>query len=242
MRSNERRGDPGNARSLSLVLPLTSGTILDETTLTTYRRLLEEGGAHRSVELVVAGAEAELSAATQVVDGVGFAVDGVTLVSTGGGDWDELARAGLSVAAGDHLMVLDVKRHYAAESLLGVLEPVASGRSELAVAVPPGGGFDRLGLVPLQLGLGLASRMVLGSSDVFSGLFVLRRSLWERGGRLLSASGSSLVLELLLRRPSRCVDVPAAVGPEFRRQRFQFQDLRPLKHVLDGAVMAACRG
>jgi dolichol-phosphate mannosyltransferase len=76
--------------------------------------------------------------------------------------------------------------------------------------------------------------MVLGSSDVFSGLFVLQRSLWERGGRRLTASGSSLVLELLLRRPSRCVDVPVAVGPQFRRQRFQFQDLRPLKHVLDG--------
>jgi dolichol-phosphate mannosyltransferase len=76
--------------------------------------------------------------------------------------------------------------------------------------------------------------MVLGSSDVFSGLFVLRRSLWDRGGRALAASGSSLVLELLLRRPSRCVDVPVAVGPEFRRQRIQPQDLRPLKHVLDG--------
>src|SRR5262249_3260322 len=73
----------------------------------------------------------------------------------------------------------------------------------------------------------------LGSSDVFSGLFVLRRSLWERGGRRLSASGSSLVLELLLRRPSGCVDVPVPVGSQFRRQRFQFQDLRPLEHVLD---------
>jgi dolichol-phosphate mannosyltransferase len=30
------------------------------------------------------------------------------------------------------------------------------------------------------------------------------------------------------------VDVPVAVGPLFRRQRFQPQDLRPLKHVLDG--------
>ena len=39
------------------------------------------------------------------------------------------------------------------------------------------------------------------------------RSLWERGGRSLGASGSSLVLELLLRRPSRCVDVPVPVGP-----------------------------
>jgi dolichol-phosphate mannosyltransferase len=234
MRSNQRRGTATDAGSLSLVLPLTGGTVLDETALTNYRRLLEDMGAYQSVELIVAGAETDLSAATESFDGDGLATDGVRLVSTDGGDWSDLARAGLSVATGDHLMVLDVDRHYAAESLLGVLEPVAMGDSELAVAVPPRNGFDRLGLPPLQLGLGLASRLVLGSSDVFSGLFVLQRSLWERGGRRLTASGDSLVLELLLRRPSRCVDVPVAVGPQFRRQRFGLQDLRPLKHVLDG--------
>ena len=91
-----------------------------------------------------------------------------------------------------------------------------------------------LGGNPIQAGLGLASRMVLGSSDVFSGLFVLHRSLWERGGRPLGSSGSSLVLELLLRRPSRCVDVPVRVGARFRPQRLHPRDLRPLKHVLDG--------
>jgi dolichol-phosphate mannosyltransferase len=213
---------------------LTRGTVLDETTLTGYRRLLEEVEAYQPVELVVAGAEADLSSATQFGDGDGLARDRITLVSSDGGDWTELARAGLSVATGDHLMVLDVERQYASESLLGVLEPVATGHSELAVAVPLRGEFDRLGLGPLQRGLGLASRMVLGSSDVFSGLFVLRRSLWEQGGRRLNSSGSSLVLELLLRRPSRSVDVPVPVGPQFRRQRFHLQDLRPLKHVLDG--------
>ncbi len=87
---------------------------------------------------------------------------------------------------------------------------------------------------PIRAALGLASRMVLGSSDVFSGLFVVSRRLWDKGGRSLVASGPTLVLELLLRRPPRCVDVPVPVGPEFRAQRFQFQDLRPLKHVLDG--------
>jgi dolichol-phosphate mannosyltransferase len=30
------------------------------------------------------------------------------------------------------------------------------------------------------------------------------------------------------------VDVHVPVGPRFRRQRFQLQDIRPLKHVLDG--------
>ena len=76
--------------------------------------------------------------------------------------------------------------------------------------------------------------MVLGSSDVFSGLFVAPAVALGAGRPATGASGSSLVLELLLRRPARCVDVPVPVGPQFRRQRFQLQDLRPLKHVLDG--------
>ncbi len=77
--------------------------------------------------------------------------------------------------------------------------------------------------------------MVLGSSDVFSGLFVLRRSLWERGGRLLAASGSSLVLELLLRAP---LPLRGCAGTRSDRDSAgsgsSSQDLRPLKHVLDG--------
>src|SRR5207248_9661125 len=66
------------------------------------------------------------------------------------------------------------------------------------------------------------------------GLFAVRRSVWEQEGRTITASGSSLVLELLLRRPARCVDVPVAVGHRFRSQRMGLRDLRPLKHVLDG--------
>lgn len=227
MRSHEQRGMAGITGTLSLILPLPPGSIPDRPTLAGYRRLLEGMATDRSVEIVVAGAGADLVAAAGIVDGDGRAGDSVTLVGAEGGDWNELARAGLFAASGDHLLVLDLGRHYAAESLLDVLEPVAAGRSELAVAVPPGGG-------PARMGLGLASRLVLGSSDVFSGLFALRRSLWDRGGRHLSSSGSSLVLELLLRRPARCADVPVPVGPRFRRQRLQVQDLRPLKHVLDG--------
>jgi dolichol-phosphate mannosyltransferase len=232
MRSNERPDGATATERLSLILPLPPGTVLDNRLLTDYRRLLEGEGTYKSVEIIVSGAEDDRSAMN--CEGGGPSASGITLLRTDGGEWSDLARAGLSVATGDHLMVLDLERHYAPESLLGILEPVSSGEAELAVAVPPRGRFARLGVAPLQSSLGLASRMVLGSSDVFSGLFVLRRSLWERGGRRLTASGASLVLELLLRRPRRCRDVPVPVGPQFRRQRFQLQDLRPLKHVLDG--------
>ncbi len=234
MRSSERPEVARPTGSLSLILPLTHDAVLDERLLTDYRHLLEQEGAHGPVEIVLAGAESDLASAERLDGAVEPGRGGVRFVRTEGGDWDELARAGLDVAAGDHLLVVDLRRHYRPESLLGVLAPVVDGRSELAVAVPPHGRFHRLDLPIVQGGLGLVSRLVLGSSDVFSGLFALRRSLWERGGRTLTASGSSLVLELLLRRPSRCADVAVPVAPQFRRQRFQFQDLRPLKHVLDG--------
>jgi dolichol-phosphate mannosyltransferase len=234
MRSNERPAVATPNGSLSLILPLTPGTVLDERILADYRRQLEGEGGYRSVEIILVGAEADLSSIERDGEATGAAMGGITLVGTEGGDWSGLARAGLAVAAGDHLMVVDLERHYRPEALLGVLAPVATGDFELVVAVPPRGRFHRLDLPVLQRGLGLVSCLVLGSSDVFSGMFALRRSLWERGGRPLASSGSSLVLELLLRRPARCKDVPVPVGPQFRRQRLQFQDVRPLKHVLDG--------
>src|SRR5262249_52318611 len=125
-------------------------------------------------------------------------------------------------------------RHYAPESLQRVIDPVRLGRSELAVAVSTSRRSRLVRWSDARFGLGLGSRLILGSADVFSGLFAMPRSVWEQGGRSLRASGSSLVLELLLRRPARCVDVPVAVGERFRSQRMGLRDLRPLKHVLDG--------
>ena len=236
MQSNEPCDVDRAEGRLSLILPLSRGTVLSEPVLAGYRRLLEHVGRDQMVEVIITGAEEDLAAASGL-DGCEPGRPGeadVRLVSTDLEDWSQMARVGLSVATGDHLMVLDVERHYAPESLLSVLEPVLSGEADLAVAVPPRAPYLRLGMRPIRAALGLASRMVLGSSDVFSGLFVVSRRLWDKGGRSLVASGPTLVLELLLRRPPRCVDVPVPVGPEFRAQRFQFQDLRPLKHVLDG--------
>ena len=115
-----------------------------------------------------------------------------------------------------------------------VLEPVLSGEADLAVAVPPRGRISGSACgrsAPpwgWRAGWSWAPRTCSPDYSWSAG------RCGTRGGRSLVASGPSLVLELLLRRPSRCVDVPVPVGPEFRPQRFQFQDLRPLKHVLDG--------
>jgi dolichol-phosphate mannosyltransferase len=237
MRSIDQHEEAESAERLSLVIPLPRGCTLSERVLDDYRRVLGQVDSYRSVEVVISGVEDDRSAVFSLRElGAqgGRAADGITVVLAEDGSWTDLARKGLFAATGDHLMVLDVDRHYSPQSLLGVVEPVLNGSSDLAVAVPPRGRFQPISLQPLRSGFGAVSRMLLGSSDVFSGLFVVHRSLWERGGRALAASGPSLVLELLLRRPSRCVDVPVTVGPEFRTQRLGLRDVRSLKHVLDG--------
>jgi dolichol-phosphate mannosyltransferase len=231
MRISERSESPAVARRLSLILPLNRGRTLSEQAIAEYRRVFENGNVFGSIEVVTVGTSAVIH---NFARPKGQPAGVSTHVETDGSDWSASARAGLDAATGDHLVVLDVDRAYSLDSLLGVANSLSAGDCDLAVAVPTGGGKGAGRSVRSRSGLGLLSRVLLGSSDVFSGLFAIRRSLWERGGRTISASGSSLVLELLLRRPALAVDVPVPVAPRFRSPRLGLRDLRPLKHVLDG--------
>ena len=100
------------------------------------------------------------------------------------------------------------------------------------MAVPSRTGPKLLRWERLTSSLGLISRLILGTSDVFSGLFALDRAVWERAGRNHTL-GKSPVLDTLLRRPARCIDVRVSVDDRFRAHQIRFSDLRPLKHVLD---------
>jgi dolichol-phosphate mannosyltransferase len=224
------------AGRLSLIVPLVAGRSLTDGEVDPLRRVLEDGGVFESIEVIIAGSRGDDPARTRLADRIiGVAgTRGTTAVEVEPSDWSSLARAGLAVATGEHLMVLDIDRHYVPESLLRVIDPVRLGRCDLAVAVSTSRRSRLVRWSDPRSGLGLVSRLILGSADVFSGLFAMRRSVWEQEGRLLGASGSSLVLELLLRRPARCVDVPVAVGERFRSQGMGLRDLRPFKHVLDG--------
>ena len=231
MRISERSEALASAERLSLILPLAQGRALSGEAIAEYRRIFEQGRGFGSIEIVTVGIR-DVSGADPGPDGQGL---GDSLhINTDGSDWSVSARAGLNAATGDHLVVLDVERQYPPESLHRVVSPVWEGACDLAVAVPIGGHGRAGRWWQPRAGLGLLSRLLLGSSDVFSGLFAIRRSLWEQGGRTISASGSSLVLELLLRRPARAVDVPVPVDPRFRSPRLGLKDVRPLKHVLDG--------
>jgi dolichol-phosphate mannosyltransferase len=218
---------------VSLILPLVPGRSLSAVALAEYRERLQTDGPFESVEVIVAGhpdSVTEGTAPDAMIEG-NYA-DDATYVTADGWGWSSIVRAGLSAATGDHFVVLDVGRHYSPRSLAEVIAPVRTGRFDVAVAVPTRNGPKLLRWGRLGSSLGLISRLILGTSDVFSGLFALDRAVWERAGRN-QALGKSPVLDSLLRRPARCIDVRVSVDDRFRSRQMRFSDLRPLKHALD---------
>ena len=201
-----------------------------------YREILAKQAGFQSIEVIIARGRDDASSNGQPKDGqiAGGLEEIATQVTALASEWPALVRAGLGAASGEHLVVLDVSRHYSPEALVRVIEPVRGRQFDLAVAVPHPGRSSLARWVRSRLGIGLVSRLLLGTSDVFSGLFALSRSIWDAEAGQVPRHGSSLVIDSLLRRRARCIDVPVAVDARFRTGRLGFQDLRPLKHLLDG--------
>jgi dolichol-phosphate mannosyltransferase len=234
MVSKDQKGGARTGR-VSLILPLAPGGSLPDWQLTECRDILEDVGHFESVEVIVpSGAlEAAKNGVAKNARLEDLPAGGTTFVPVERQEWAALVRAGLRASTGDHLVVLDVGRHYAPESLGRVVAPVRTGECDVAVAVPHHDGSRLAHWSPSSFLFGLMSRLFLGTSDVFSGLFALERSVWDRVAKDASSSGTRLVLDSLLRRPARCLDVRVAVHDDFRSQRFGLKDLRPLKHLLD---------
>jgi dolichol-phosphate mannosyltransferase len=157
----------------------------------------------------------------------------VTHVVADGDAWSVLARAGMLAATGDYLIVLDLKRQYSPELLTRLIEPVCTGEGNLSVAVAHNHRSVLLRWSRSRFGLGFVSRFFLGTSDAFSGLFALRRSDWLTYLENMTPKGSSLVLDMLMRSPARCIDVPVTVDDRFQIRLLGFRDLRQLKHMVD---------
>jgi dolichol-phosphate mannosyltransferase len=221
--------------SISLILPITPGTELSVHAVTEYREVLEKAG-FQSIEVVIAGGHDDGASNGQTLtmhSGDGFG-DLATRVSAEASDWPALVRAGLGAATGERLVVIDVNRHYPPDALARVIAPVRTGQCDLAIAVPVHGRSSLGSWVRSRLGFALVSRMMLGTSDVFSGLFALQRAVWDSDLKHGPARGSSLVLDTLLRRQARCIDVPVTVDNRFQAERIGLKDVRPLKRILDG--------
>jgi dolichol-phosphate mannosyltransferase len=216
-----------------LVLRQLPGESVCASSVAEYRELLQAGGDFDSVEVIVvghAGQTEERGCAQEAADGD---LDGDTIyVASEGTGWSAIVRAGLGAATGDHVVVLDLDRNYSPQSLAQVLAPVRNGHCDVAVAVPQRDGGRLVRWVQAGSGFGMISRLVLGTSDVFSGLFALKRSVWERAGSN-RALGKGPVLDSLLRRPARAMDVKVGVDDRYKARQARFSDLGRLKHALD---------
>jgi dolichol-phosphate mannosyltransferase len=221
--------------TVSLILPLAPGRSLAGRQLQECRRILEEAGHFESVEVIVARGTGEVpgNRAAMSTLPADEPIAGATYVAVDGSEWSALVRAGLRASSGDHVVVLDLGRRYRPEALRQIVGPVRTGHYDLAVAIPQANGAGLARWTPTNLLFRLISRLFLGTSDVFSGLFALDRSVWNRAGRDGAPSGSRHVLDSLLRRPARCIDVPVAVDDDFRSRRAGLGDVRPIKHLLD---------
>jgi dolichol-phosphate mannosyltransferase len=236
MSSTQELGVAVHTASVSLILPITPGSTLDGWAVAEYRRALEEDAGFHSVEVIIARNRDDAhknGRATGSSSDDGLA-DRATFVKSDASDWPGLVRAGLEAATGEHLVVLDLSRQYSPQSMLRVISRVKTSDFDVAVAVPD---YSESGLwtwVRSRPGPAMVSRMLLGTSDIFSGLFAVRRLTWDVSPKHSSAHGSSVVLDSLLRRHARSVDVPVVVDNRFRARRIGFRDLRPLKRILDG--------
>ncbi len=233
MACEEQRKSAVRPGRVSLVLRHVPGRALLAEGMAEYRELLESNGWFDSIEVIVS-LPAGHSVAPGRTDEPGNSEEDESVIYVAaeqGAEWSPMVRAGLRAATGEHVVVLDLGRNYSPRSLAQVLAPVRLGHCDIAVAVPERDGGPFWWTRP-RAGLGMISRLMVGTSDVFSGLFALKRSVWERAGSN-GALVKGPVLDSLLRRPARIMDVTVDVDDQFKARQAKFSDLRPIKHVLD---------
>lgn len=142
--------------------------------------------------------------------------------------------AGSQVPTGDYCVVLDLDRGYEPEAVVAVLEPLIQGNADLAVATNRRHAPLWSPASWLHLGIGGASRLMLGTADLFSGLFAVDRSTWQAALVRSPSAEMDALLGVILGRQTREIDVPVATHERFQAQWLDLGDLRPLKRLLDG--------
>src|SRR4051812_33271225 len=99
---------------ISLIIPLSSDSIVEAADIESYRNTLQGQAGPDPVEVILAGPSADALAANP-----GIAASVVSVVGDGRVD---CMRAGLRVASGDYLVVLDPRRSYPPEALRQIVE------------------------------------------------------------------------------------------------------------------------
>ncbi len=202
---------------LSLILPIMPGSIPSNDEVDRFRRGLEEFG--HWVEVVVSSEPTEGGNPGDVRD---ERTGKVTL-----------SVAGIREARGHLLVILDPERDYTPEDVVRVISPLIRGEADLAVATRRArrglGGFRGI----VGLGVGALTRPLLGTTDPWSGLIALKRSLARDADEAFSPVGSRFTLELLARTEGRRVDVAVPSGSPLRREWIELDDFRHFKRLAD---------
>jgi dolichol-phosphate mannosyltransferase len=208
---------------ISLIIPFGSQSAPADVDIESLRHALSEQVGVSSVEVILAGEDADLQHAIE-------AGSITTIPMTDKGRVDCL-RAGIRAATGDLLVILDPSRSYPAEALGEIVQGLRRSDADLAIAVRArarGRSFWRSSL-------GFVSQTVLGSADVSSGLMAIRRSPTTALPRDHSSRGSRLALDVLACPHESRVDVPVSmhVDDRVRLGSLGVNDIRQLKRVLD---------
>jgi dolichol-phosphate mannosyltransferase len=213
---------------VSLILPTTPKVPLSPGRATSFQRSLEEAG--HEVEVVVVTARG-----TGIAEGTDASWRWVETNEPG---LAAAAIAGLREAEGEVLVVLDPAMGYAPGDVSRVVEPLARGEADLAVAsrfVSGKGWVPKLGRGPVRTLAGLVARPLTGTTDPLSGLVGLTRSLFFESAHSLRPVGTKFAVELLARADARWVEVPAQADwpPARRGVSVEYDDLRQIKRLAD---------
>ncbi len=155
-------------------------------------------------------------------------VDGVFVTRSENPGLAPAAVAGLEVAGGDLLVLLDPSMGYTLDDVRAVLRPVEAGEAELAVAsrLARGSGLARSAV-------GRLLKTLVRSSDPLSGLMAMTRDSVVAAFDHFRAVGRKFSFEMLAKVPGRCVDIPARPGPRLLAKPFGWDDVRHLKRLSD---------
>ncbi|HWE39349.1 MAG TPA: GtrA family protein [Isosphaeraceae bacterium] len=133
---------------------------------------------------------------------------------------------GLRRAEGTILLVLDPHKGYAPEDLARVVEPLADGTADLVIGSRRSRG--------LRGSVGALGKLLLGTSDPWSGLIGLGRGVFEEADGSFRPVGQTFSFELLARVGGRWAEVPLRVeGGSAPAWRPDLDELRHLKRLAD---------
>lgn len=143
------------------------------------------------------------------------------------------AIAGLREACGEIRVVVDTLRHYVADDLPRVVEPLIEGRAEVAVADGQLAGWRALAATVV--------RPISGSADPFSGLVALTAEAFERVEGDFRPVGRRFAFEILARARRNRVDVLVESDRSVRFPSLGLDDLRHIKRIADDRLGTVSR-